>query len=59
MAVQPVEGLLDEYRALARNIAEQRERAERLRALADQTALQADAAGRSSVSATSPPASSG
>lgn len=42
IAVQPVEGLLEEYRALARNIAEQRERAERLRALADQTALQAD-----------------
>jgi hypothetical protein len=34
--------LLDEYRELARSIGEQRERAERLRALADQATAQAE-----------------
>lgn len=39
--------LLEEYRALARSIAEQRERAERLRGLADQAGAHADEQERS------------
>jgi hypothetical protein len=41
------EALLDEYRELARSIAEQRERAERLRALADQATAHAEEQERS------------